>query len=333
MAVCIREEKSKREKQWQQWAAEQKQTFLNQKKEFEADVQRLNEEMATTAVAGRTAAEKITQLVAHGLPEEVPTPREVTEDGSWEQLIAGDADHEMESQEGGFYQEALAASRLLRQATTPTTSTAPVLQIRPEILQQLLIGAGGHLGTAVAAAGSAPPGLVPQAAYTASHPGPPGHLPMGGPGLPVEPSGIDMPSANYGPLMGPKDRCFSPLHPGQRDPAATRVPTNQAAPREGIKDATKAPPSKFGGGSGFLAKLEAKRAAEIAQGSALKPFHGGGAGPRTEEDVVAGAGAPAGASTGAAEMPPTGPQQIDEDDLETQEVQAGTRSPGLNGLG
>ena len=147
------------------------------------------------------------------------------------------------------------------------------------------------------------------------------NLPPGGPGLPAEPSGLDLPSAMYGPVGGPRDRRSSPLHPGQRDPGQLRVPTEQAAPREGINDATKAPPSKVTGGIGLQAKLDARRAAEMEQGLAMKPFRNGA--PAAPVSDAADGRLPVASGDIPTEL-------IEEEDLD---LQSGTKSPGLDGLG
>ena len=52
----------------------------------------------------------------------------------------------------------------------------------------------------------------------------------------------------------------SPVHPGQRDPSATRVPTAEEPPRPNIKAATMAPSGTAPTHSALADKLEAKRA-------------------------------------------------------------------------
>ena len=332
----LKEEKERREKQWQQWASEHKAAYFRQLKEFEADVARVTEEMNAAAVAGRTAADKITQLVAHGLPTEEAGPSGEAEDNSWEQFLGHD--HDMEPQEGGYYQEALAATRFLR--PTPAAPSPPVLQIRPEILQQLLLSVGGHLGSQPGppplTEGLPPPGQGFVQTYAADSSGHQGHVPPDGPTMPSMPGDkpdMDMPPPVYGPLLGPKDRRSSPLHPGQRDSGAPRVPTNLEAPRSNIKEATKAPPVPSEREKSIHAKLEAKRAAELGTvpGAALQPFRGGASGTgsvipegvkytdlQTEEK-----GEPAPVSRTEAGL-------IDDDDRDPQH---GHRSPGLDGLG
>ena len=138
-------------------------------------------------------------------------------------------------------------------------------------------------------------------------------------------------TAHFGPddpgvrsLDSHKDRRSSPLHPGQRHHADPK------AVRENVKDATKTPPGKLSPGKGLQAKLEAKRAADPLSGAALQPFR--------MSAVEGVAPLPTGTQT-VQEVPPvpvptpppsSGPgTQID---LE-MDLQDGTRSPGLDGLG
>ena len=321
----LREEKDKRDKQWQQWATDHKTAYFAQLKEYESDISRLTEEMNSTATTGKAAADQITQLVAHGLPEEEQAPRGAAADASWEQFLL--KDQEMEASDGCYFQEALAATRMLGTGRQPVGQTPPVLQIRPEILQQLLLSAGGQLGPSIPVGGPIPPGLGSPLKYAASPPGAPS-----GPALPAESVVPDIPHPAYGPLLGPKDRRSSPLHPGQRDPNATRVPTAQEPPRESVKEATKNQPAKPTGGSGLQAKLDAKRAMELQGGfgTAMHPFRGGanvpGMSPRTGDGPnVSSDGLPVDAVLAAAAA-----EVIADEDLPEKD---GTRSPGLHGLG
>ena len=317
----LREEKTRRERQWQQWAEEAKASYHQQKKAFESDIQKLEGDMEETAATGRAAADKVTQLVVHGLPSE-PTAMEVPmEDASWDALVAEDPEHGESG--AGFYQEALAASSLLRPATSSTQAAAPLLQIRPELLQQLLLSAGGRVGS-LDGGHPPPPGLTVGTPYTVQGASGDVVLTPDGPGAGTGLLTSDLTTPAYGPLSAHKDRRSSPLHPGQRHHADPK------AVRENVKDATKTPPGKLSPGKGLQAKLEAKRAADPLSGAALQPFR--------MSAVEGVAPLPTGTQT-VQEVPPvpvptpppsSGPgTQID---LE-MDLQDGTRSPGLDGLG
>eukprot|EP00439_Symbiodinium_sp_Y106_P019167 s2956_g2.t1 len=315
----LKEEKSKRERQWQQWAEEAKASFFQQKKEFESDIQKLEADMAETAVTGRTAADKVSELVLHGLPQEpVPTAAPAGDD-SWDRLIADEPD---QGDHGpGFYQEALAASNLLRPTAPRAQATAPVLQIRPEILQQLLLSTGGRI--------SMPDGTPVQ--LSAPHPGPPYTAPgargegsTGPEGLDTATDllGADPAAPPYGPVGTFKDRRSSPLHPGQRNHADPK------AGRENVKEATKTPPGKPAPAKSLQAKLEARRAEEMGNGTAMQPFRVGTAGGALQTGTVS--DAPTG-SEALIEPPPSAAvsEQIDID----ADMPDGTKSPGLDGMG
>ena len=317
----LREEKTRRERQWQQWAEEAKASYHQQKKAFESDIQKLEGDMEETAATGRAAADKVTQLVVHGLPSE-PTVMEVPmEDASWDALVAEDPEHGESG--AGFYQEALAASSLLRPATSSTQAAAPLLQIRPELLQQLLLSAGGRVGS-LDGGHPPPPGLTVGTPYTVQGSSGDVVLTPDGPGAGTGLLTSDLTTPAYGPLSAHKDRRSSPLHPGQRHHADPK------AVRENVKDATKTPPGKLSPGKGLQAKLEAKRAADPLSGAALQPFRMSAVegvaplptGTQTVQEVP-----PVPVPT---PPPPSGPgTQID---LE-MDLQDGTRSPGLDGLG
>ena len=77
------------------------------------------------------------------------------------------------------------------------------------------------------------------------------------------------------------ERRTSPVHPGQRDPNATRIPTSEGAPRPSIKSATSAPSSVAKappGGINLADKLHHKR-------MVMEPFGGSGHPPARPADA------------------------------------------------
>ena len=131
-------------------------------------------------------------------------------------------------------------------------------------------------------------------AYTALSPGP-GTRPAPYPPSPPMPrTTVEEQEAD-----APNRRPPMPAHTCQRDLSQTRVPTSQAPPREGVKDATKKPSNKGTAGvpeqEPLLEKLRAKREKELkSMPSALKPF-GVGTAP-TEMNAANPNGPPPGTS-------------------------------------
>ena len=62
----LKEEKERRARQWDSWAAEHKAKFMRQRKLYEQDVARIEKELQEPAEQGRMAAAQVHALVVHG---------------------------------------------------------------------------------------------------------------------------------------------------------------------------------------------------------------------------------------------------------------------------
>eukprot|EP00439_Symbiodinium_sp_Y106_P019543 s3124_g2.t1 len=319
----LREDQAHRDQQWEAWAKSMKTTYVKQRKQYEADSAKAATDLQEALDAGRQAAHNVELVVAGQLPFRQPDP---TDDHSWEDFL----ETPDTSQQGeAFMKEALAAAQraglgahqasatmpgattaaeaqALASATMPGATTAAeaqalVKQIRPEILQQLMMMTGAPEAACTGRAAAAPPAAasvapVAPTAYTSAPPSaaptevmrgtgpyPPSSPNAGSLPVPVaEPPTEQRPAAKRAALR------TSPLHPGQRDLAMPRQPTSEAPPRSSIKEATKAPPrssikeatkvsrgaTEGPSGPSLATKLEQARA-EAMHGGALQAEHAG----------------------------------------------------------
>ncbi|OLQ09884.1 hypothetical protein AK812_SmicGene6444 [Symbiodinium microadriaticum] len=271
----IREEQSRREKQWEAWKAKAQKEFVKQKKLFEADTAKAQADLAAALQAGEEAAANVQLIVdGQGLPPAAPE----TEDADWTELIT-EANRAPVGEH--FLQTALAAVSQAGLLPDAPSGGPPPRQIRPELMQQF-VAMVGALGRALntAAAGHPGQGTVP-ATYTSTPP----------PGLNKTETFL---AASPGPaLTGPPpptsegltgadkkeklDVRTSPHHPGQRDASQPRLPTSEAPPRKAIKAASMAAtaPHNEPRGPGLAAKLETVR----ENMRATMPFGGTGSHP------------------------------------------------------
>ena len=101
-----------------------------QKKRFQADVQKQEQEIQDAMEAGKQAAQMMHDIVLHGSTAEAPDP---TADKDWEELTRDD---KMEVEDGpGFLQAAMSAARAVRASqrdpVTPPRRTATAAPMTP----------------------------------------------------------------------------------------------------------------------------------------------------------------------------------------------------------
>eukprot|EP00439_Symbiodinium_sp_Y106_P024818 s2333_g3.t1 len=113
-----------------------------------------------------------------------------------------------------------------------------------------------------------PPQTVPNSDRAAEDP----YLAMGNPDVTPNSVGTGGPLGTAGPPgLSPQVPC----HPGQRDRDLLRVPTHEAPPRTGIKDASKRRAVTPRQHVSLEEKLQERRQRELAKGSAMRPFRTG----------------------------------------------------------
>ena len=274
----IREDQAYRDQQWDAWAKQMKSSYVKQRKQYEADSAKAAEDLQATLEAGQQAARNVELVVSGQL---APAAMPVTaEDTSWEDYLRVP---EVPSHSEAFMQEAMAAVHraglsnvgplTTSEAAPPTDAQAQALvkQLRPDILRQLL------------AMTSAPPisaetPLVPTSTDVKMS-----SVYTGAPPAPTADSGVGPfpPSSPHAGRLTPQPEAVteqktvgektyartSPLHPGQRDPNVPRQPTHEAAPRPGIKEASKAAKAPVDGppGTSLTMKLEQARAEAMGE--------------------------------------------------------------------
>ena len=213
------------------------------------DGERLSADLAA-AMEGQQRARLAVHAVyaGHPLQGELFAPEETqeVEDASWDSMVGG---WEREQRDGSqeVLRRALESAQAMR---TPVRSHVPSRTPPPADR------GGAPIGSPNFGARS-PPGLPVSSdpyTFTGAQLGPPVEGQDGNGTMPTMESTPTPPRT-------------SPIHPGQRDPGQIRVPTSVAAPRPGIKDATKTHPAADTGRCSLGAKLDAKR-------NAMKPFGG-----------------------------------------------------------
>ena len=283
----LQEDRRVKALQWDAYAADTKEKFLRQRRAYEQDIQRIEQEMAQATIAGQEAAERVKELVNKGAAA-IHDKDTTMDPSSWEALLASEA-----NDAGVFLAQAL-------QAAGGGLAPPSARQLRPEVLQQLFgstslpqFGLSG-LGTA------GPPQAVPPVPapdlYTATQP----------PGLETRDAQTEpfataspkptasVPSEPMAPTARPAPlergvHGTSPHHPGQREAGVPRQPTSMEAPRQDIKTASMKPQGTVPmSGPSLGEKLDQKREAE--RRTAMQPF--GGCGRPT--DKPPGEGVPAG---------------------------------------
>ncbi|CAE7230758.1 Hcn4, partial [Symbiodinium sp. CCMP2592] len=113
----LQEDKILKAKQWDQFVADQKANFVKQRRQYEADVSKIETELLQAAEVGNAAAEQVKALVANGVAAiKAPTPREDPEASQWDQIMR---DALTEADSGSFFQEAFSAAAHLGSGGVP----------------------------------------------------------------------------------------------------------------------------------------------------------------------------------------------------------------------
>ncbi|CAE7492080.1 unnamed protein product [Symbiodinium sp. KB8] len=188
----LAEEKKTRATQWELWAQEAKVKFRRQRKQYEDDIQKIDEAIVATTAEGESAAQLVQDLVAHGLAaKQQRQPME--DDSAWDALMAEEETHP----ESGFLKDALLAARRATSAprTAPREATGGAIAT-PDAAARLLNARPTTAGSSRATDGcdygghpvppaipvplaAADEGRVPQTGHTAAAPV------LAPPGLPV----------------------------------------------------------------------------------------------------------------------------------------------------
>eukprot|EP00439_Symbiodinium_sp_Y106_P078630 s712_g17.t1 len=259
----LQEDRRVKALQWDAYAADTKEKFLRQRRAYELDIQRIEQEMAQATAAGKEAADKVKELVNRGA-DAIDNKEARMDQGCWDALMASETEDT-----GVFLAQALQAAR----GGTTATSTR---QLRPELLQQLFGMASlpqfGHPSadppglpaTSNSYLASQPPGLeerdasAEQFATASPRPAAPAAAEPAAPAAKPPPSD----RGTHGTL---------PHHPGQREAGALRQFTSVEPPRQDIKKASMKPQGTVPmGGPSLGEKLDQKREAE--RRSAMQPF-------------------------------------------------------------
>ena len=229
----LQEERVRRTTQWELFMKKTKSDFMEQQKQFQQDLQRIQSDIDAATTTGREASEVVKQLVLYGAPQ-----TEADDSGqaaAWDELMK-DEDEE-HAAAPGFFQDALQAASYGRQAAMNPHGG----MMTAEAAARLLAAAMAHLpqvgdmsGPAgpQPAYGTGPPAPHPEAANvastqnpsgTATHPAPPPYIPSPShPGAVRPPMGLSPQPG--GPSPGKKQRVpvkgapLQPVHtagPGQ----------------------------------------------------------------------------------------------------------------------
>ena len=254
----LNEEQENRQKLWKQYVEDTKRKFAKQKREYEADIQRLETEKVSTLEAGQMAAAQVKAIiVGQTRPAQTVPPLDPNEAWAslWQQTT--------EAPSGAtFLDDAMSAAAMCGMDidSPPWETGAPQTG---HVEEQVERGTGPP-PLVPEPASMAPPGLA-MPSYATASPGNRGSRPA-----PYPPTSPTVHGTGEPPPAETVDRRHFGRHPGQRDPSATRVPTHVEAPRPGVKPATMHHPMRPPAAHAIQDRLEARRAAETP--TALRPF-------------------------------------------------------------
>ncbi|CAE7876417.1 unnamed protein product [Symbiodinium microadriaticum] len=253
----LKEEKEFKKQAWQDFLDTKRKELATQKKNFDADLLRIDKDMEATAETGSQAASRVQELVLRGaVALQQPTEEEEPPGAEWDELIA-----EATAAEPGFFQTALLATRM-----APGDRTEGLPRREPS-----------SRGDAHARTYSTPdrtPTALPRTPLPSDilqRPAQEKHT--GGHGVPVEAP----PAAGTSPITPTVSKAMQKLsvadkhHPGQRDASKPRCKTSEEQPRPTIKEATMTTTAADTGGKLLADKLEQKREA-LRTGGAMTPF-------------------------------------------------------------
>ena len=228
----IKEEKIKRTKQWDLYAADMRAKYLKQQQLYQQDLQRLDQEEVAAIKAGQDAAQEVRQLVTGG-PEALPEREEkMAGPDAWDALLQAGEDQDAPD---SFFAQAMMVAR------TGTT----------------WMGAGPTTGPPTGT-GAVPPGLPsppaanrPDCMDATGAAGPPADQ--------LAAYGQSQKAAPYVPSPGSAS-CLG-ASPGLSPGTRLRTAQPGAKPRQPVKQHT-APAAPNYGGPALAEKLEKRRAME-----------------------------------------------------------------------
>ncbi|CAE7543989.1 Kcnh2 [Symbiodinium sp. KB8] len=274
------EEKVTRGAKWEKWAREAKEKFLRQRRQYEEDLARIDEAIASTTQEGQKAAQMVQNLVAHGMAaKQQQQPAEA--EALWDSMVAEPEDATMES---GFMRDALLAAARAGAHVPQQTGAMATPDAAARLLAQAMQYMPGMAAGLITAANAPAVPVAPEGALPST--APPGLAPPPEHGHPPPSHRSDMEghiAATTAPLAsnpGPG----APYHgsPDHRVDLMKAAPSgnNSASPhlparvvqRQPVKGAPLRPVHSGTGVSGGLAgKLEARRSALEPFGSAPAP--------------------------------------------------------------
>ena len=114
-----------RRKQWEKFEKDSKAYFLSQKRQFEQEIKRLENEIATVTDTGTGAERMLQQIVLQTATEEAETDE--PDDMSWEQLM-----QDQEEEIPGFLNEMMRRLRPARRDGAPPSGAEALRAERPE---------------------------------------------------------------------------------------------------------------------------------------------------------------------------------------------------------
>ncbi|CAE7343995.1 unnamed protein product [Symbiodinium sp. CCMP2592] len=122
----LRKDIATRRAQFDQFGRELKASYAAEQRRFDADVQRLEEEVQAAAQSGQQAARAVQHLVLHGVQEQKDEDEEAAADAAWNQLMAAPAPEEEPPSQ--FLADAMAAVRSVHVLDTPQPRRVPAKQ-------------------------------------------------------------------------------------------------------------------------------------------------------------------------------------------------------------
>ena len=289
------ETKELRQTQWAQWRQQTVANFMKQKRLYEADLARIDEEVAALQTQGEEAARQMTELVVHGPPAMETAGPTADEEEAWgAALEQANVDPPMMD----FMRQAYAAAQAAAQATRQQHTEGQQrlgqhgLGIMPAQMMERLVGCPPPMQYVPPPAPPAPPTSHPPMETTETRRLEPSSL---GPPPAMVPTdaaalGTAVPQG-YAAISPSQQRIRAEPYPPtsplpnlpsrpEENRAPTPVPEGPVPPdtgsgglpqRDGIKDTSKHPPAKVAPtGLSLGQKLEAKR--EAARGTAMQPF-------------------------------------------------------------
>ena len=297
----------------EQWVAFQqglKDAFFKEQARYNRDGARLEKEIEDATREQHQSYRDIQQAFARGgVPE--PSEDNVEAEETWRRMRT------QWEQEDGSSMEQL----IQRAVSAPASEVSAVArQLRPE-LQQLLAAMGAlpfvRQGTAPTEGGDST--VPPDPSVFGPFPtGPPEFFTHAMP-FSTGQGAVDSDASTA--CKGRAAMQVSPVHPGQRDPSSTRVPTAEEPPRPNIKAATMTPSGTAAAHSALADKLAAKRAS--AQATAMLPFQGKGQALAERPTTTPAPEGPAHISL----------EDAEEEDQEMTDLKDGPQSPGLGKMG